>query len=98
MHWLANLFGLTNGSGTPYLFWSGIGSDLGEIGILGGMVAIYRRHACHTPWCLRWGRHPAAGGQFQLCTKHHPDHPRRLTLAHIRRMHHQTSGEQITFR
>lgn len=39
--------GIDNVNGTPYAFWSGIGSDLGELVIFGYMVRWYRQHKKH---------------------------------------------------
>lgn len=68
-HWL----GLDSASGPAYLAWSGVGSDLSELAIVGGLVAVYRRHNCHQRWCWRVGRFPVANGQFVTCRRHHPD-------------------------
>lgn len=70
-------------------FWSGIASDLGEITLIGGMVAVYRKHNCGAPRCWRIGKHPTADGLHHLCAKHHPDLPDRghLTLAQIHAAH-----------
>lgn len=71
MNWLAHFFGLDNGSGPQYLFWSGIGSDITEVAILGGMIQLYRRHNCHVRGCFRVGmRHY---GDALLCKRHHPN-------------------------
>lgn len=40
MHLLRHLLGLDNGNGMPYLFWSGFGSDIGEITIVGAVFRI----------------------------------------------------------
>lgn len=62
-------------AGPGYQFWSGIGSDIGEIAIVGGAIAIYRRHNCHVHrcWRLSWHAHPDHG--HPVCRRHHPDHP-----------------------
>ena len=95
-HWLAYMTGSLNSSGTPpnYNFWSGFGSDLGEVTIVGGMLAIYRKHNCHSRWCWRFGHHDftdeATGLTFRLCRKCHPAHPgRRLTRGHFARIHQE---------
>ena len=94
-HWLAVHTGSVNEPGVApgNAFWGGAGSDLGEITLLGGMIALYRKHACHTGWCLRFGHHDftdaATGVSYRLCRKHHPAHPgsRQLTRLHIARVH-----------
>ena len=72
LHWLAVHTGTVNEAGPYYGFWSGFGSDIGEVTIIGGMVAVYRKHTCHEPWCWRIGRHPVEGTPFQACRRHHP--------------------------
>lgn len=82
-HWLQNLiqlmFGFRNGDGNSpaYLFWSGAGSDLGELAIVVGLVSIYRRHNCQLKGCWRIGRHeytePDTGVKRLMCWRHHPN-------------------------
>lgn len=38
MHTLLHFLGLRGANSTPYLFWSGIGSDIGEFAIAGAIV------------------------------------------------------------
>ncbi len=94
-------------NGQGYQWWSGIGSDIGEVTILGGVVMVLRHVNCNSPRCLRVGRHPTADGQHHLCRHHHPDHPSvklrawlpkwwpgnvpHLTLAEIHARHHAAS-------
>jgi hypothetical protein len=76
-HWLQVHTGIVNETGVYYGFWSGFGSDLEEFGILGAIAAaiysLFKKYNCHEPGCWRIGNHPAAGGQFHLCYRHHPD-------------------------
>ena len=76
-HWLQVHTGVIDESGPYYGFWSGFGSDLEEFGILGaigaGIYQLVKKYNCHEPGCWRIGNHPAAGGQFNLCYRHHPD-------------------------
>jgi hypothetical protein len=72
VNWLAHVLGLDSASGYWYLFWSGIGSDITELAIVGALVSVYRKHACHEPWCVRLGRHPVEGTPFAACRRHHP--------------------------
>jgi hypothetical protein len=72
VRWLAHWLGLDDGSGRIYLFWSGPGSDLGELAIIGGLVSVARRHRCHVRGCWRIGRHPVDGTVFVVCARHHP--------------------------
>src|SRR5215472_6003786 len=76
-HWLGVHTGATNESGPYYGFWSGFGSDLAEFGILGAIATatyhVVKKYNCHEPGCWRVGTHQAAGGEFLLCYRHHPD-------------------------
>ena len=62
--------GINNVSGRWYGFWSGIGGNWQMLGVL---ALVYRRHICHTHWCLRLGKHPE--GPYMRCAKHHPEVP-----------------------
>ena len=77
-HWLQVHTGTVNEPGPYYGFWSGFGSDIAEFGMLGAIgTALYqlvRKVNCHEPGCWLIGTHPAAGGQFMLCYRHHPDY------------------------
>jgi hypothetical protein len=70
-HWLNELVHPLHGTG--YQFWSGIGSDFGEVTLLAGLWLFYRTHNCHVYRCLRlaWHPHPASG--HPVCRKHHPE-------------------------
>jgi hypothetical protein len=63
--------------GGGYQFWSGIGSDLGELSILLTILAFawawWRTHNCHIHKCprLMWHTHPDHG--HPVCRRHHPD-------------------------
>jgi hypothetical protein len=71
-----------------YQFWSGIGSDISEITLVGIALAAFRRINCHSPWCWRIGHHPTADGHFKLCRRHHPDlADKPLSLEEIHRRH-----------
>lgn len=89
-HWFLHVTGTSNETGPFYAFWSGFGSDLGELTLIGTVAAAWRTQTCHASfWCWRHGRHPTADGVYRLCAKHHPDVPRRVTLAHIHAEHHR---------
>src|SRR6201987_2605319 len=93
-HWLQVHTGTVNEPGPYYGFWSGFGSDLEEFGILGaGGATIYplvRKFNCHEPGCWRVGNPPAAGGQFNLCYRHHPDFQgKKPTHELIERLHRE---------
>jgi hypothetical protein len=72
MHGLAVWFGLVNPTGHAYMFWSAFGSDLGEVTIVGGLAALYRKHTCEVHRCWRLQRHATAAGH-NVCRRHHPD-------------------------
>ena len=76
-HWLQVHTGTVDEPGPYYGFWSGFGSDLAEFSILGaiatGIYQLVKKYNCHEPGCWRVGNHPAAGGQFHFCYRHHPD-------------------------
>jgi hypothetical protein len=94
-HWLQVHTGTVNEPGPYYGFWSGFGSDLTEFGIIGaigtGVYQLFKKYNCHQPGCWRVGTHPAAGGQFSLCYRHHPDYqgtkPSQELIARLHREH-----------
>jgi len=91
-HWLQLHTGTINEPGPYYGFWSGFGSDIAEFSILGaigtGLYQLVRKVNCHEPGCWRVGTHPAAGGQFMLCYRHHPDYMgKKPTHELIQRLH-----------
>ena len=49
-----------------------ISGPLADIPLLGGAIAIYRKHNCHAKGCWRVGRHPVEGTSYIVCRKHHP--------------------------
>lgn len=63
-------------SGNGYQFWSGIGSDIGEVAIVGGLVtlllAFWRHFNCHADRCWRLSWHTHADHGHPLCRVHHP--------------------------
>lgn len=82
LHLIQLVFGFqpNDGNSASYLFWSGAGSDLGEIAIVAGLVGIYRKHNCQIKGCFRIGRHEYTepdGTKRLLCWRHHPDVSRR---------------------
>jgi len=91
-HWLEVHTGTVNEPGPYYGFWSGFGSDLTEFAIIGtiatGVYQLVKKYNCHHPGCWRVGNHPAAGGQFSLCYRHHPDYQgKKPTHELIQRLH-----------
>jgi hypothetical protein len=93
-HWLQVHTGTINESGPYYGFWSGFGSDLEEFGVLGaigaGIYQLIKKYNCHEPGCWRIGQYQAAGGQFLLCYRHHPDYRgRKPNHELIERLHRE---------
>lgn len=74
-YWLAHPL-----EGAGYQFWSGIGSDFGELtiatAVLAGLGTFWHKHNCHEHGCLRLSWHPDADGH-PVCKVHHEDHPAR---------------------
>lgn len=69
--WLLHVTGVSNESDRWYAFWSGFGSDLGELAAVGVLL---RRFNCHVAGCWRLGRHRLPGTSYLTCHRHHPDH------------------------
>jgi hypothetical protein len=91
-HWLQVHTGTINETGPYYGWWSGFGSDLTEFGVIGaiatGVYQLVRKYNCHEPGCWRVGAHQAAGGQFSLCYRHHPEYQgKKPTHELIQRLH-----------
>jgi hypothetical protein len=86
VHLLLHVLGLDDASGRWYLWWSGIGANLGYLAIVG---SLYRRHNCEITGCPRLGRHTSAAGHL-LCRRHHPDGPLTVKAAHA--AHHRAVG------
>ena len=74
---------------TAYNWWSGAGSDIGELAILGALLHGYKHINCSTAWCPRIGHHKVEGTPFTTCRKHHPTIPDKApTVAEIHAAHH----------
>lgn len=69
LHWLAVHTGTVNEAGPFYGFWSGFGSDIGEVALIGAVLGGYKKHNCHQRHCWRIGRHVVDGTPW--CNKHH---------------------------
>lgn len=96
-HWVEVHTGTVNEAGPYYGFWSGFGSDLGELTLIGavfaGIYGAYRKVNCHDPECWRIGKHPTEGGTFVFCHHHHPDlmyaAGRKMTRDEMHQHHHE---------
>lgn len=76
--WLGHTFGLDNGDGPWYLFWSGMGANFGELSLVAAIVGAYRHKKCDVKgcWRLQWREYVDADGVKHLwCKKHHPTRP-----------------------
>jgi hypothetical protein len=69
LHWLAVHTGTIDEGGPYYGFWSGFGSDLGEVALIGAVLGAARKHNCHQRHCWRIGRHTVNGTPW--CNRHH---------------------------
>jgi hypothetical protein len=82
--WIEVHTGTVNEAGPYYGFFSGFGSDLGELTIAAGLFSMYWKRTCHEPRCWRPG-HLMADGHTRSCWNHHPEgRPRR---GHVLRAH-----------
>ena len=101
-HWLWHPLGVCAGSAKQvlqcrsYAFWSGIGSDFGEltlvISAITGLVLLlrfYKTHlTCHVTTCNRPALHPVIGTPYRTCAPHHPTVPDDvITPDHIAQAH-----------
>jgi hypothetical protein len=91
-HWLEHYLGLTTASGPWYSFWSGIGSDFGELTIVAAVVGLYRHHNCHEKGCWRIGKFSVDGTPYTACRKHHPALPDKAAPGDIAHAHAGANG------
>lgn len=87
---ILELTGSQNSASRSYNFWSGFGSDIGEVAIIGGLVTMVRQHNCHTKGCWRFGRHTVANGLYKVCRHHHPLLAGKVLTESLIRRHHKT--------
>lgn len=86
-HWLAIHTGSENEPGIYYGFWSGFGSDIGEVAILGGVLGVFKHHNCHVKRCWRLGRFAVAGTPYKVCHRHHPEFDKKPTVEDVVKAH-----------
>jgi len=94
-HWLAVHTGTVNESGPYYGFWSGFGSDLGEVTLVVGVAALYKRYKCQTCW--RLAHHQVEGTHYRVCHHHWTDEDeQRLSDRHLRKfpLQHERAKRQ----
>ena len=72
--------GTSNASSRAYDFWSGFGSDLGELAILGAILNWFRMRNCGVKGCFRLGHHSVEGTPHKTCHRH-------ATIEHHDRLH-----------
>lgn len=82
--WFLHSTGSDDTTDTEYGFFSGAGSDLTELAIVGGLITIVRKHNCEVHGCWRLGRHLTSAGHA-VCRPHHPDD--HLTVTDITAAH-----------
>jgi hypothetical protein len=68
-HWLAVHTGTDNEPGGYYGFFSGFGSDLGEVTLVVALFGAWHHVNCHQDGCWRIGKHKVAGTPW--CGRHH---------------------------
>ena len=70
--WLLHLLGVEPRTpSSAYNFWSGAGSDIAELAIIG---AAWKLANCHEPGCWRVGTKTTMednGHHYRRCSKHH---------------------------
>lgn len=94
MHWLAHVLGLDSASGGWYLGWSGFGSDITELAIVGALLAAWHRVNCHVKGCWRVGRQHVEGSTFVVCRRHHPlPAPTHAHILALHRRHRQRRSQ-----
>jgi hypothetical protein len=69
IHWFFIHTGTYNESGPYYGFFSGFGSDIGEVTLIALAVGGIRHLNCGHKGCWRPGRHTTKNGH-KLCKKH----------------------------
>lgn len=83
---------------TVYGFWSGAGSDLGELTLLFALYHFFAVSRCHYGGegfrgCRRHGRFDfkdsLTGVTYKLCRKHHPADPKQLNAEHVKLIHNR---------
>lgn len=94
LHWIAHFFGFANGDGNypGYLFWSGFGSDIGEVTVLGAAISLIRHQNCHAKGCWKLG-HPLEGTAYRVCHKHNPKHSGEKRNVAVDEIHAAHRGE-----
>ena len=92
-------------TGNGYQWYSGIGSDFGELTLITGLVfgawRFKKQHECHVEApenCRRFGR-PVPGTGHVACRKHHPHAQEKgsgITVEDIQRHHDESEKPKKT--
>jgi hypothetical protein len=103
IHWIVSYWQqVINPTSNTYGFWSGFGSDIGEVALIGGVYHLLAVSRCHQGGdglrgCRRHGKFdfkdPDTGVTYRLCSKHHPSAHHHLSLTHIRTIHNRQSDQ-----
>ncbi len=86
--------------GPGYQWWSGAGSDFGELTLIASVLAVLGLVAhhlqCHEPSCRRIIRHRfhdhETGEVYGVCPRHHPARHHREPGHPLHRLHEQYHG------
>lgn len=92
LHPISHFFGFDNLSGPFYGFWSGAGSDIQEVTLLGAVLVLARHTNCHVHRCWRLGRHHVEGTPYKTCRRHHPAIPDKVTAEHVHAAHRKAAA------
>ena len=78
--------GTSESASRSYNFWSGFGSDIGEVTLITGVIIGLRHINCHVTGCKRVRTHLVPGTPYRACRRHHPGVPTDgpITEDHIR--------------
>lgn len=87
-----------------YQFWSGIGSDIGELSIVVSIIVaalairrfLHTHFPCHSESCKKLGFHHVMGTPYRTCWHHHPvlsSYAKgTVPLDHIQQAHARAQG------
>lgn len=92
--WFEVHTGTVNEGGPYYGFFSGFGSDLGEVAIIGAVIGLVHHHNCHVKGCWRPGLHHVEGTPYVTCKTHHPaiDHTQKVTADTVAAAHSEAQS------
>ena len=71
MSWIQHALGFDGGD--FYNFYSGFGSAVGSITLLGGLWSFLRQRRCQVDGCRHAGKMKV--GEWTVCPQHHPEGP-----------------------